>query len=71
MTARARALLLAGLTALFFAGCGGHPQTSPGVSRVSLGDHETGLASWYGPDYHGNQTASGERYNMFELTAAQ
>jgi len=35
-----------------------------------VGDHETGDASWYGPDFHGKTTASGERYNMFELTAA-
>lgn len=31
---------------------------------------ETGLASWYGKDYHQKLTASGERYNMNDLTAA-
>jgi rare lipoprotein A len=31
---------------------------------------ETGLASWYGRPYHGRQTASGEIYNMNQLTAA-
>lgn len=31
---------------------------------------ETGIASWYGPGFHGNKTANGERYNKHELTAA-
>jgi rare lipoprotein A len=31
---------------------------------------ETGVASWYGKPYHGRKTASGERYDMTELTAA-
>lgn len=29
-----------------------------------------GKASWYGRDFHGKKTASGERYNMYEMTAA-
>ena len=29
-----------------------------------------GTASWYGNPFHGRLTASGERYNMNELTAA-
>ncbi|MBL8713437.1 MAG: septal ring lytic transglycosylase RlpA family protein [Alphaproteobacteria bacterium] len=31
---------------------------------------ETGIASWYGPDFHGKRTANGERYDQHELTAA-
>lgn len=31
---------------------------------------ETGIASWYGKDFHGGRTANGEVYNMNELTAA-
>jgi len=31
---------------------------------------ETGIASWYGPDFHGKNTANGEVYNMNDLTAA-
>jgi len=31
---------------------------------------ETGEASWYGQQFHGRQTASGERYDMNALTAA-
>ena len=31
---------------------------------------ETGIASWYGPNFHGKSTANGERYDQYELTAA-
>ncbi len=29
-----------------------------------------GIASWYGPGFHGKRTASGERFNQHEYTAA-
>lgn len=32
--------------------------------------NETGIASWYGPGFHGKSTANGERFNENELTAA-
>ena len=35
-------------------------------SRVS----QTGIASWYGPGFHGKATASGEIYNQNDFTAA-
>ena len=31
---------------------------------------ETGIASWYGPNFHGKKTANGEIFNQHELTAA-
>lgn len=31
---------------------------------------QTGSASWYGSQFHGRKTASGERYNMHAMTAA-
>jgi len=31
---------------------------------------EEGKASWYGPGFHGRQTASGERFNTNQYTAA-
>lgn len=31
---------------------------------------QTGIASWYGKDYHGSQTANGEIYDMESMTAA-
>ncbi len=31
---------------------------------------ETGVASWYGPGFHGKTTSNGERYNQNAMTAA-
>lgn len=31
---------------------------------------EEGIASWYGPGFHGRKTASGEKFDTHELTAA-
>jgi rare lipoprotein A len=36
----------------------------------SRGHVERGLASWYGPGFHGRKTSSGERYDMYAMTAA-
>ncbi len=33
-------------------------------------DPRHGLASWYGSKFHGRKTATGERYNMYAMTAA-
>lgn len=40
------------------------------VLDSSVGYRERGVASWYGRDFHGLATASGETYNMYEMTAA-
>jgi rare lipoprotein A len=40
------------------------------VLDSSAGYSERGVASWYGRDFHGKPTSSGETYNMRELTAA-
>ncbi len=32
--------------------------------------YQTGYATWYGPGFHGGITASGERYDMYEYSAA-
>lgn len=45
----------------------GSPAAAP---TVAPGWSEEGLASWYGEPYHGRPTASGERYDMGEMTAA-
>lgn len=37
---------------------------------IPRGNIQTGLASWYGPDFHGKKTSSQEIYNMYDLTAA-
>jgi rare lipoprotein A len=51
----------------------GNPYTIQGKTyrpQESYDFTETGIASWYGPQFHGKQTANGEIYNMYELTAA-
>jgi len=36
----------------------------------SEGHVERGVASWYGKNFHGRRTSSGERYDMYAMTAA-
>ncbi len=44
---------------------------APGPSApAALSAVTTGFASWYGWQFHGRPTASGEQYDMFALTAA-
>ena len=42
----------------------------PPVRPVTLGSADVGLASWYGREFHGRRTSSGEVYDMHQLTAA-
>lgn len=37
---------------------------------TSAGYVDTGIASWYGNDFHGRPTSNGERYDMYGPTAA-
>lgn len=51
----------------------GKPYTVLGQSytpRETYEYMETGIASWYGPGFHGSKTASGEKYDQREMTAA-
>ncbi len=43
---------------------------TPAPTQVDEGWTEKGIASWYGEPYHGRRTASGEIYDMYEMTAA-
>jgi rare lipoprotein A len=54
----------------FAASCARPPKQAAVPPPVRAGDTETGIASWYGIPYHGRQTASGEVYDMNQLTAA-
>jgi len=38
--------------------------------NVSVGEKMYGISSWYGPNFHGKCTSSGEKYNMYARTAA-
>jgi rare lipoprotein A len=40
------------------------------LSSVSSDYEETGIASWYGKDFHNRSTASGEKFDMYGFTAA-
>ncbi len=50
------------------------PYTALGRSYRPYTRHQAyrvrGLASWYGKRYHGNQTANGETYDMYAMSAA-
>ena len=66
-------LLLVLSTFFWFRGCGSvtpdeyFAQVTPdGRSPLKI----TGLASWYGPKFHGQTTASGDIYDMHQFTAA-
>jgi rare lipoprotein A len=54
---------------LFAAGCA-RRTTAQIPAPAKIGATETGIASWYGDPYHGRRTASGEIYDMEQLTAA-
>ncbi len=48
-------------------------QPATPLAQVSLGPirvQVSGIASWYGPGFHGKRSASGERYNQNAMTAA-
>lgn len=59
-----------GLGALLYHGCTTAPRPADRFSGYPIGFVERGMASWYGPGFHGNKTANGERYDMYNLTAA-
>jgi len=48
------------------------PSTGCASRRLPAREHGPweGEASWYGTAFHGRRSANGERYNMYELTAA-
>ena len=64
--------LVAGVA--FVQACSRHPDPKkykfPPPEAPAVGTTAEGIASWYGPGFHGKQTASGERYDQDALTAA-
>ena len=51
----------------------GNPYQIDGVTytpRVDYSYEETGVASWYGQQFHGNRTANGEPFDMNAISAA-
>src|ERR1051326_6250029 len=45
-------------------------KTSKKVVKSEAKPYQVGNASWYGKQFHGRTTSSGEDFDMFELTAA-
>lgn len=74
-----RFLFLCFFIFLLLGGCATEP-LKPGEYRVfgkiyrpmtkADGYSESGLASWYGADFHGKKTSSGEDYDMYGRTCA-
>jgi rare lipoprotein A len=58
-------VLTAGVLIAVLIGCGARP-----VIVRQRRYEAVGLASYYGSKFHGRRTASGERYDMYDLTAA-
>ena len=62
---------LLALAAFSAAGCGHHAaRAKVPIAPARIGATETGVASWYGIPYNGRRAASGEIYDMEQLTAA-
>ena len=51
-------------------GCAKHKQANAPVKPAKIGSTQRGEASWYGEPYNGRRAASGEIYDMEQLTAA-
>lgn len=68
-TARLRLSLLL-LLGVLLAGCAGRGGHQAGVEAPPGWTGEQGQASYYADRYHGRRTASGERFDQQELTAA-
>lgn len=61
--------VVVGLTlASTLAGCSWFSKPRPVEPKP--GATQEGIASWYGPGFHGRRTANGEVYNQYDLTAA-
>ena len=78
-----QALLLLCCSLLFIDSALAAKQKTPGTQRPYIinnrtyyplpsadGYVESGIASWYGRDFHGRSTSNGETYNMHNITAA-
>jgi rare lipoprotein A len=70
-----RILQRLGNAPLFFAlafaiGCSVPPAKVRVPEPAPIGLSQTGIASWYGPGFHGKATASGAIYDQHDLTAA-
>ena len=73
MSGRARRTILALLTLpvpLLAGEACARPFRFPPVTDPGAGYVQEGVASWYGPGYHGRRTSSGEVFDQEAMTAA-
>ena len=61
-TSGARAAWTLAVLLALASGCATHSMQTPTTQR--------GVASWYGPGFHGQATSSGETYDQYRMTAA-
>ncbi|WP_242442869.1 septal ring lytic transglycosylase RlpA family protein [Magnetospirillum sp. 15-1] len=64
-----KAIKTAALAALLVAATS-LPASAEMAGAAALGRESYGIASWYGPGFKGNRTASGEKFDPKALTAA-
>lgn len=57
------------ICSVLLSSCSGSNSEMP-LDRALAMISQHGPASWYGGSFNGRKTANGERYNMFEMTAA-
>ncbi len=72
MSSSRRGFALA-LAAFWLAACATNPKPKVRLAdrpAPKIGATASGTASWYGPGYHGKQTACGERFDQDAMTAA-
>jgi rare lipoprotein A len=72
---RTARVIAAGIVVLLSSGCLHRhhhiaARAAPPGAVTPIIQGEEGIASWYGHPYHGRPTASGEIYNMYDMTAA-
>lgn len=63
-------LLLTALPLLLSVSCTANRRAVPVPEPSLRSPLERGVASWYGPGFHGRRTANGERFDMNDMTAA-
>ncbi|MGH7804673.1 MAG: septal ring lytic transglycosylase RlpA family protein, partial [Candidatus Binatia bacterium] len=63
-----RLFLLSAACSLFFSAC--TTRITRHVPPPLTPHGQSGIASWYGPGFHGNATSNGEIYDQNDLTAA-
>lgn len=74
MKKQIKTVLITALAAFVFGSCGVTSRVTEKSPRPAAKEFnnaiEVGVASWYGPNFHGKMTANGEIYDMNSMTAA-